>query len=411
MIFFYTIDVKMLTFLLTAPHPDDDICGLFDRLQHLKNYNVIVWFMTNGENEERKREGESALNVINIKQIVWRTLPFYNRADRSVANDDILVAREILAAYTPDEIAICYDVDPNKTHTKCAYILQQARHFLPMKCWLYQSVWGSTSVVSSSLDKPITWKVQDPALKREALQCHKSQLKLKVHDGHGDNLLLRGNIETETFWVVSYKKFCAVSLPLPSLYRRTTKVNCLSTYIFEKYITKLQEGSRVIFPTGNTPKDLYKLMRSKQIPALHVFQLDEYENSTEYRDFLINELPTNMVFHFINNDIEKHDEACTTGGIDVCFLGVGQNGHIGFNEPGSTIYSPSRLVKLTKSTIDANKTKYTHAKTLGVQTIMKSKKIVLMAKRNKYDILQRVYQNETPAAFLRFHPNVEIVIE
>jgi glucosamine-6-phosphate deaminase len=80
---------------------------------------------------------------------------------------------------------------------------------------------------------------------------------------------------------------------------------------------------------------------------------------------------------------QKIEEA---GGLDIQILGIGQNGHIGFNEPGSAIYSKTRLITLDYSTRLANSYEFGNmsqvprmAITMGISTILRSKKIVLMA--------------------------------
>ena len=83
-------------------------------------------------------------------------------------------------------------------------------------------------------------------------------------------------------------------------------------------------------------------------------------------------------------DYEKQIEAA--GGIDLQILGIGNNGHIGFNEPGSSIYSRTRLVTLDNSTRIANSYEFANishvprlAITMGIHSIMKAKRIFLMA--------------------------------
>ncbi len=100
--------------------------------------------------------------------------------------------------------------------------------------------------------------------------------------------------------------------------------------------------------------------------------------------------------HIPNGEIKKEDikSHCQeyekmikdAGGIDLQILGIGNNGHIGFNEPGSGIYSKTRLITLDNSTRMANAYEFANisqvprlAITMGISTIMKSKKILLMA--------------------------------
>jgi glucosamine-6-phosphate deaminase len=90
-------------------------------------------------------------------------------------------------------------------------------------------------------------------------------------------------------------------------------------------------------------------------------------------------------------EIKKHcldfeDKIDAAGGIDLQILGIGNNGHIGFNEPGSSIYSKTRLVTLENSTRIANAKEFQNisrvprlAITVGINTIMKARRIILLA--------------------------------
>src|SRR5689334_6602513 len=164
--------------------------------------------------------------------------------------------------------------------------------------------------------------------------------------------------------------------------------------------------------TGSTPKTLYaelvRMHKEEKLSFKNVitFNLDEYypiDNDTlqSYNRFMrtqlfdhIDILPKNI--HIPNGEIKKDDikEYCRqyekmisdAGGIDLQILGIGNNGHIGFNEPGSGIYSKTRLVTLDNSTRIANAYEFANisqvprlAITMGISTILKSKKIILMA--------------------------------
>ena len=149
--------------------------------------------------------------------------------------------------------------------------------------------------------------------------------------------------------------------------------------------------------------------REASLPSYHVYQLDKYLFSTEYRDYLARELPDHMTFHFFDAP-HQHDKRCQQ--VDLCILGIGQNGHIAFNEPPSDATSQTRVVELSPSTIESNAPPSKYALTLGIETILTAKQIVLMAKRNKQGVLKRVYRGESlPATCLAHHPNVTFVVE
>ncbi|HJO28720.1 MAG TPA: glucosamine-6-phosphate deaminase, partial [Candidatus Poseidoniia archaeon] len=114
------------------------------------------------------------------------------------------------------------------------------------------------------------------------------------------------------------------------------------------------------------------------------------------------------------------DKIAGSMGIDLCILGIGSNGHIAFNEPGSSFLSRTRVMDLTEQTIVDNSRFFddvgdvpTQAITMGLGTIMESKKIVLMANGDsKLNILNVAMNGEVtedvPASILQNHENVEV---
>lgn len=109
------------------------------------------------------------------------------------------------------------------------------------------------------------------------------------------------------------------------------------------------------------------------------------------------------------------------GGIDLQLLGIGHNGHIGFNEPGDAFEKTTHVVTLKPSTLEANARFFdsisevpTHAVTMGMKCIMLSRKILLMAcGTEKLDILNRSLYGpvtpEVPASILQLHPDLTVV--
>lgn len=197
--------------------------------------------------------------------------------------------------------------------------------------------------------------------------------------------------------------------------------------------------------TGSTPigmyQELIKMYNSKEIDFSEVtsFNLDEYypisaDNIQSYHYFM----KTNL-FDKINikntyildgktadpqrecNEFEQKIDAA--GGIDLQILGIGVNGHIGFNEPDSTLKSLTHLTALTQSTIEANSRFFdninevpTHALTMGIGTILKSRKVILMANgKNKHHaisgLLNPEISTELPATLLNVHPDIVIICD
>jgi glucosamine-6-phosphate deaminase len=201
--------------------------------------------------------------------------------------------------------------------------------------------------------------------------------------------------------------------------------------------------------TGSTPKTLYaelvRMHREEGLSFKNVvsFNLDEYyplENDAyqSYNSYMHRHLfdlididPKNI--HIPNgalpkDEIKKHcaeyeRQIEQAGGIDLQILGIGNNGHIGFNEPGSSIYSKTRLINLDNNTRLANAYEFSNisevprlALTMGISTILKAKKIILFAwGPGKASVVQKAVEghvSETvPASLLQQHNDVSFVID
>jgi len=201
--------------------------------------------------------------------------------------------------------------------------------------------------------------------------------------------------------------------------------------------------------TGSTPKSLYaELVKLHQEEGLSfkkviTFNLDQYYpmepdalNSYHYfmRKYLFEQTDIDPENYFLPNGLipkEKIKEHCAeyekkiedAGGIDLQILGIGNNGHIGFNEPGSPVYSRTRLVTLENSTRLANSHEFGNisqvprmAITMGISTIMKSKRIILMAwGKTKAPVIQKAVEGkpteEIPASLLQNHDHCTFVVD
>lgn len=189
--------------------------------------------------------------------------------------------------------------------------------------------------------------------------------------------------------------------------------------------------------TGSTPIPMYKeLVRlikedsSVSLAHVHTFNLDEYLGLPEghvesYARFMDDHLfshvniPRSNV-HFPRKGEDYDAVIKAHGGVDVQILGIGVNGHIGFNEPGSSFDSTTRVVDLTPSTRTANARFFggkmdlvpTQAVTMGIATIMSARKVIVMATgSSKADVLgialSPPYPSNTdiPASALHGHSN------
>ena len=201
--------------------------------------------------------------------------------------------------------------------------------------------------------------------------------------------------------------------------------------------------------TGSTPKTLYaELVNMHQNEGLSfknvvTFNLDEYypiekDAMQSYNNYmhrlLFNHIdidPKNI--HIPNGSLPKEEikEHCASyekeieevGGIDMQILGIGSNGHIGFNEPGSSIYSKTRLINLENSTRLANAYEFSNisdvprlAITMGISTILKAKKVILLAwGPSKAVVVKKAAEKNmtehVPASLLQQHSDCQFVLD
>lgn len=201
--------------------------------------------------------------------------------------------------------------------------------------------------------------------------------------------------------------------------------------------------------TGSTPTQTYdelvRIHKEEKLTFKNVitFNLDEYypmepDSLHSYVKFMNEylfkhlDIPKNQI-HIPNGTLAKDDvynfcvnyekEIEKAGGLDIQILGIGRTGHIGFNEPGSSDDSRTRLIALDQLTIlDAASGFFgaenvpKRAITMGVGTIMKAKKIYLMAwGEGKAEIIQKTVEGEidklVPASFLQKHSGVEVILD
>ena len=183
-------------------------------------------------------------------------------------------------------------------------------------------------------------------------------------------------------------------------------------------------------PTGSTPIAMYKNLIQFDLDWSNVktFNLDEYENISHVhpesyhmymrRNLFLHVNLKEENIHFPDNKYDKTIK--DKGSLDLTILGIGHNGHIAFNEPGSSLTSKTRKVKLTEETIQANSRFFKtidevpkRAFTMGLQTIRESKRIILIANgSDKWDILDECFNGnvttDRPASMLQGHPKIEV---
>ncbi|WP_338969528.1 glucosamine-6-phosphate deaminase [Spiroplasma endosymbiont of Labia minor] len=212
------------------------------------------------------------------------------------------------------------------------------------------------------------------------------------------------------------------------------------------FIAKIKSKPNAVLglATGSSPLSTYKYIvndyktNNTDWSKVVTFNLDEYKgldgtHKKSYKYFMNNEL-----FDYINIDKNnthipdgkntdnpaKYDEKIASyGGIDLQLLGIGINGHVGFNEPGTSFESLTSIVDLTQSTIDANARFFAskgevpkQAISMGLKSIMNAKEIILIASgENKQDAIFHLVEGKVsdqwPCSILQNHPNVTVVID
>lgn len=134
-------------------------------------------------------------------------------------------------------------------------------------------------------------------------------------------------------------------------------------------------------------------------------------------------VPDGMAQNAEEECIRYEELIAAYGGVDLQLLGMGHNGHIGFNEPGPVFEKMTHCVDLTESTIEANKRFFASAEdvprqaySMGIGTIMKAKKIlVVVSGEDKAEMLAKAFLGdvtpEVPASILQMHPDVTVVAD
>lgn len=183
-------------------------------------------------------------------------------------------------------------------------------------------------------------------------------------------------------------------------------------------------------PTGNTPIGMYLELKKRNIDwkKVKVFMLDvNYPQNpaepTSFYSFAQKYLPSKK-FNILNSQTKDPEKECreyeekikAAGGLDLAVLGIGENGHLAYNEPGTDWKSLTHMAKLSLETIKINKLKMQYGLTMGIKTIMSAKKIILLAKgADKAAIVKRAVEGpmdkNCPASILQTHPDVTFILD
>lgn len=209
----------------------------------------------------------------------------------------------------------------------------------------------------------------------------------------------------------------------------------------------LKSDSVLGLATGSTPEGMYACLVNMykedklDFSTVRSVNLDEYypispSNDQSYRYFMNNNLFDKVNIDknntYVPDGTAKDPEkfCCeyeklidTLGGIDLQILGIGRNAHIGFNEPGDILYPYTHLTDLTPSTVQANSRFFAsvddvpkQALTMGISSILKAKKIVVLASgREKHDAVMKLLgdtlETKYPATMLNLHNDVTLVCD
>lgn len=212
-------------------------------------------------------------------------------------------------------------------------------------------------------------------------------------------------------------------------------------------IMKQKPNAILGLATGSTPVGLYKELISAckngeiSFKETKTFNLDEYypiskSNDQSYDYFMKDNLFNHVDIDLTNTDIPNGEakdpvsecedyekRIAASEGVDIQILGIGQNGHIGFNEPDDFLYASTHCTDLTQNTIEANSRFFasvdevpTKALTMGIGTIMKAKKIILLASGESKKaaiaaLLDDKITPNVPATMLKLHDDVTIICD
>lgn len=199
--------------------------------------------------------------------------------------------------------------------------------------------------------------------------------------------------------------------------------------------------------TGSTPLGMYKelveMYKRDEVDFKEVtsFNLDEYyglsqEHKSSYYMYMMENffqhinipkdkihIPNGMAENIVKECLEYEEKIRIAGGIDLQILGIGVNGHIGFNEPGEKLNVTTHVVSLSETTINDNSRFFDNqeavpkeALSVGIATIMKAKKIVLLANgSNKAEAMREMtsgfVNTQVPASILQTHSDIILIAD
>ena len=210
---------------------------------------------------------------------------------------------------------------------------------------------------------------------------------------------------------------------------------------------RARADSVLALPSGKTPVTLYEELSRRcregeiSFADVRTFNLDEFvgvpsDHPASFETYMMTHLFSHIDIdmanvHMPDGRAPSLEQSCQTyertiaaaGGIDLAIVGIGGNGHIAFNEPGTPFESRTHVVDLTPATLEAHAQDFgglasvpPRAMTMGIGTIMQARRILFLARgADKADIVARAVEGpvtrEVPASALQTHPNVLILLD
>lgn len=217
----------------------------------------------------------------------------------------------------------------------------------------------------------------------------------------------------------------------------------LSRIAAEILFSKIKSADRFVLglATGKTPQGMYRYLAkyskacNQTFQHVHTVNLDEYVGSATYHAYMDEHLfrhidipkeqthiPDGKAASLKEESSSYEQMIKNLGGIDLQVLGIGENGHIGFNEPGTNFDARTHVVQLTESTLKANAKYFVDSEqpkqaiTMGIGTILESKEILLLAiGERKANAVKELFKGslnkEIPATALIDHENVTVLAD
>lgn len=216
----------------------------------------------------------------------------------------------------------------------------------------------------------------------------------------------------------------------------------MSEAAYKIMVDRINENPNLVLglATGGTPEGIYQLFRENKpnTSGVTTVNLDEYvglakDNVASYNYYMNEQLFSHLPFkaNYLPNgkaenlqeECDRYEEILQANPTDLQLLGIGSNGHIAFNEPGTSFETLTHVVSLTESTIEANSRYFdkkedvpTTAITMGIKSILRAKEILLVAfGESKADAIKELLEGETSedwtATALHNHPNLTVVVD